>query len=205
MVRGYGKGKFKSDAQRRAVFYQYGQKGYKRNVKKFGADADYYKPKKKIENITKKKYSYYEDYFLKFTKEKVHMKPTNFTGIREDESNKYVASLVKRRDGESFVIIKPSLWNKLTEEQKKNVLKHEAIHYRFEKHDTSFKYYARKYDVPVTYNLLIGGTVKVKAKTESERKYKIIKEFKTELEARDWFENNKKELLEKYHKVQISM
>ena len=39
--------KFKSNNQRKAVFATYNQLGYKRNTKKYGANADYYLSQKR--------------------------------------------------------------------------------------------------------------------------------------------------------------
>jgi hypothetical protein len=102
------------------------------------------------------------EYFLNFTRNKFKYEPKNFLGARVSKKYNRVAALLTKGD-KSWLLINPKNWNTYSVKEKKAILRHEAIHYRFPRHDYMFDLYAKKFNT----NTKSGGELK-------GRKYRII-------------------------------
>jgi hypothetical protein len=116
------------------------------------------------------------DYFLNFTRNKFKYNPKNFLGAKISKKPNRVAALVTKGDM-SWLAINPKHWKSLDIHQKKAVLRHEAIHYRFPRHDHMFDLYAKKFHTSTkSTGELQGRTYRIIGITKNNAQI-LIKEF----------------------------
>lgn len=89
---------------------------------------------------------------------------------------------------------------KLSKEDFRNCLRHEAVHIGYPKHDKGFREIVEELDLPHTYMHLKEGTIKVQVKIG--HRYKTIKEFDNMKEAEDYGIKLANENTEKKYRLQ---
>lgn len=121
------------------------------------------------------------DYFKGFVTNKLKKDLTNFQGIRSRKLPKNVAARIHFPIG--FGVQKPyqlqinkQSWKMLDVRQKKALLRHEALHIRFPRHDKMFMLYANTFNAPRFANDLIGAKYKIYGKTKDGRT-EILSEY----------------------------
>lgn len=100
--------------------------------------------------------------------------------------------------------IDPTQWKKLNQKEREGIIKHEALHTRFPRHDTYFRYYAKKYNIPLSGSEVKGLGYQLFGQPQKGRKFIPIKtnSFKSYEDAKNYLMQNK-ELQKSWRAFQI--
>lgn len=148
----------------------------------------------------------YEEYLLTYIMKITNERPVRFEGIYYSKSGSGVryAAMVWPALGDKYLLVNRKNWRKFTEEQRLNLLRHEAIHYRIHGHKGLFREWAKIFNTSVSVTQMFDERIMLLGKKKGERLYKHkIKRFDSVHMAKVYVEAHREELFKKYYRLVI--
>ncbi len=147
----------------------------------------------------------WEERFKVIAENQVHVNIKEWEGFKPnpDLDDEGVAARLWQKGDRVWLEVDPGLWSDWTDEQKTDLLKHEAIHLRYEDHGSGFKDLADRLDAPRTTNQLLGKPAKLQVKRNGEYYYEDYKEFSSPEEATIWAKTHRDELPDDVVKARV--